>query len=103
VALGLTALKAGFIHVHNKHRASIEGYSQWLRTSHAAAAARQSQRSRQGIIKTFAGNSTEGFISALQDTLGRNVNPRAGRHLAVHHQPFVLELAEVLPVCPVSN
>ena len=37
----------------------------------------------------------EGLVGALQDPLRADVDPRAGGHLAVHHLPGVLEVAEV--------
>ena len=48
-------------------------------------------------------NRAEGLIGALQDALGADVDPRAGRHLPVHHQALGLELAEMLPIRPVTN
>ena len=39
---------------------------------------------------------------ALQDALRADVDPRAGGHLAVHHQAARLELAEVAPRSPSS-
>ena len=49
------------------------------------------------------GDGAERLVGALQDALGADVDPRPGRHLAVHHQPFGLQLAELLPVGPVPN
>ena len=40
------------------------------------------------------------LVGALQDALRADVDPRAGRHLAVHRQAAVLEVAEVLPRGP---
>ena len=42
----------------------------------------------------------EGLVGALQDPLGADVDPGAGRHLAVHHQALAVELVEVLPGGP---
>ena len=42
----------------------------------------------------------EGFVSALQNALRRDVNPGAGRHLAVHHQAHFVELIEVFLCAP---
>ena len=39
----------------------------------------------------------EGLVGALHDALAADVDPRAGRHLAVHHQALAVELVEVLP------
>ena len=51
----------------------------------------------------FLRDRAEGLVGALQDALGADVDPRAGRHLPVHHQALGLELAELLPVRPVAN
>ena len=42
----------------------------------------------------------ERLVGALQDALRADVDPAAGRHLAVHRQALVLEIAEVLPRGP---
>ena len=42
----------------------------------------------------------ERFVRALHDALAADVDPAAGRHLAVHRQAAVLEIAEVLPRRP---
>ena len=48
----------------------------------------------------FVRHRSEGFKCALNDSLCANVNPTAGGHLPVHHQPFAFELMEVFPVGP---
>ena len=45
----------------------------------------------------------EGLVGALHDALRADVDPGAGRHLAVHHQPLGIELVEVLPVGPLRH
>ena len=40
------------------------------------------------------------FVGALQDALAADVDPAAGRHLAVHRQAAVLEVAERVPGGP---
>ena len=45
----------------------------------------------------------ERLVRALEDALGRDVDPGAGRHLAVHRQPLALQLAERLPVRPLAD
>ena len=42
----------------------------------------------------------EGLVGALDDALRADVDPRAGGHLAVHHQALAVELVEVLPRRP---
>ena len=45
----------------------------------------------------------EGLVGALHDPLAADVDPRAGRHLAVHHEALAIELVEVLPVRPAAD
>src|SRR5689334_1329821 len=45
----------------------------------------------------------KGFVSALNDSLRADVDPRASGHLAVHHQALSLELAKVIPGRPAAN
>ena len=103
VALGLAALEAGFVHIDDEHRASIERDRERLGAAHAATAAGESQRAGECAAKALARDGGEGLEGALEDALRGDVNPGPGRHLAVHHEPLVLELAEVLPVGPVAH
>jgi hypothetical protein len=45
----------------------------------------------------------KGLVGALHDALGADVDPAAGRHLAVHHQALAVEFVEVLPGGPVRH
>ena len=45
----------------------------------------------------------EGLVGALDDALAADVDPRARRHLAVHHQALAVELVEVLPRRPLRH
>ena len=45
----------------------------------------------------------EGFVGALHDALAANVDPAASGHLAVHRQPFGIQLVEVFPGRPVRD
>ena len=49
------------------------------------------------------GDGEEGFVSPLHNALRADVDPGAGRHLAVHHQALLIQLVEVLPVGPVRH
>ena len=53
--------------------------------------------------KCRARDRAERLVRALHDSLRADVDPRARRHLAVHHQPAPLELAEVLPGRPAAR
>src|SRR5699024_997266 len=101
VALALAAVEAGSVDVDDEAGAAVEGHRQGLGTAHAAAAGGDGQRAGQGAVEAFAGDGAEGLVGALEDALRGDVDPGPGGHLAVHHQPFGLELAEVLPVRPV--
>ena len=53
------------------------------------------------VFTGVAGGVGEGI--ALEDALGADVDPRAGRHLAVHHQALTLKLVKVLPGRPAPH
>jgi hypothetical protein len=53
--------------------------------------------------KCSARHRAEGLVRALQDALRADVDPRAGRHLAVHGEPLPLQLAEHLPRRPARH
>src|SRR5713226_131331 len=50
-----------------------------------------------------AGTGGESLIRTLQDALRANVDPAAGRHLAVHGQPHLLQTAELFPSSPLGH
>ena len=51
----------------------------------------------------LAAHLDEGLVGALHDALAADVDPRAGGHLAVHHQALAIELVEMLPGRPVRH
>ena len=53
--------------------------------------------------KCLSGRTGKRLVGALQDALGADVDPASGGHLAVHHQPGLIELVEGLPVGPVRH
>ena len=57
-------------------------------------------RPAQSAAEVLARRLGEGLVGALQDALGADVDPRAGRHLAVHRQALALEVAEDVPGRP---
>ena len=81
----------------------VHRHGQRLRTAHAAQPRGEGDRAGQGAAEPLLRNRAEGLVGALQDALGADVDPRAGRHLPVHHQALGLELAELLPIRPVAN
>ena len=50
-----------------------------------------------------ARDGTKCFVRALHNALRADVNPRAGRHLAVHGEPHPLEFTEVIPRRPTAD
>ncbi len=103
VALGLPAVEAGPVDVDDEAGAAVEGDRERLGAAHAAATGGDRQGSCERPVEALAGDRGEGLVGALEDALGGDVDPRAGGHLAVHHQAFGFECAEVLPVRPVAD
>ena len=97
------ALKAFGVDVDDDHRTVIKGHGEGLGAAHPTAASRQRQRSGEGSVELLARNSSERLVGSLKDSLCADVNPRAGRHLAVHRQPFGFEPAEFGPVSPITD
>ena len=85
---------------HPRHRRGER-----LRAAHAAEA-RGEDPQVSGALRPLDVRLTrgdEGLVGALQDALRADVDPRAGRHLAVHDEALLLELAEVLPGGPLAD
>ena len=74
-----------------------------LCAAHAAEPCGQGDRAREGAVEVLLRDGRERLVGALQDALRADVDPRSGRHLAVHREPEVLEAAELLPVGPVAD
>ena len=85
-----------------RHRAGQRG-GQRLRAAHAAQAGGQDPLARQVVVVVLAAGFDEGLEGALHDALAADVDPAAGRHLAVHEQALAVELVEVLPVGPLRH
>ena len=51
----------------------------------------------------LAAHLGEGLVRALDDALRADVDPAAGGHLAVHHEPLAIELVEHLPIRPFGH
>ena len=61
------------------------------------------QRPRAIAVEVRARAGAERLVRALHDALRADVDPRARRHLAVHHEALAVELVEVLPRRPVRH
>src|SRR5690606_8679980 len=73
---------------------------QRLRATHAAQARGEDPAPLEAAAVVLPAHLDEGLVGALHDALAADVDPRAGGHLAVHHQALAVELVEVLPVGP---
>ena len=76
---------------------------QRLRAAHPAEAGGERDRAGERAAEAAAGDLGEALVRALQDALRADVDPRAGRHLAVHREAERFEAAELLPVPPLGD
>jgi hypothetical protein len=97
------ALDGARVGVDAEHDAAVHGDGQRLRTAHAAEPGGQRDGARESAAEPLLGDGGECLVGSLEDALGADVDPRPGRHLAVHGQPQRLQAAELLPVRPVAD
>ena len=81
----------------------VHGHRERLGTAHAPEPGGQGDGAGQGAAELLVRHGRERLERALQDPLRADVDPRAGRHLPVHDQTHLVELAELLPVGPVAD
>ena len=74
-----------------------------LGAAHATAAGGQHEPAAQRAAEAGVRDRRERLVRPLHDALGADVDPRAGRHLAVHRQPLGLEPPERVPVRPLGH
>ena len=74
-----------------------------LSAAHSAKAARKDPFSIEVAVIVLAPCFGESFISTLNNTLRSDVYPRTRSHLPIHHQPLLIEIIEVIPICPVRD
>ena len=74
-----------------------------LRAAHAAEARGQYPFALEVAAEMLAAHFGEGLVGALDDALAADVDPRSGRHLAVHHQAQAIEFVELLPGRPFGD
>jgi len=79
------------------------GRGERLRSAHSAKAAGEDPFALQVAVVMLAAGFDEGFIGALDDPLGPDIDPAARRHLPVHHQAELIEFVEMIPVGPMRN
>ena len=85
------------------HRSAGHGRGERLRAAHAAEPRRQEPFALEIAAIMLAADFREGFVGALHDALRADIDPRAGGHLAVHHEALAIELVELLPGAPMRH
>ena len=96
-------LNARRINFDSEKHCAIHRCGEWLRAAHASEAAGQNKLSFKRTAKMFPASGGKGFECTLHDSLAADVNPRAGRHLAVHRQAQALEAIKLGVIVPLSD
>jgi hypothetical protein len=100
---GLQALLDALrIDVNAQKSRAGHGCGEGLSSTHAAHAAADDQLAGEVAAKMLFSSRGKCLERSLHDSLGADVNPGAGGHLAVHHQAGAFEFVELLPVRPVA-
>ena len=76
---------------------------QRLRATHPAQSARQDPAPLERSAIMLPPRLDKGFIGALNDALRSDIDPRPGRHLAVHCQTLLIQIVEMIPRRPMRN
>ena len=79
---------------------AVHGGGKRLRATHAAEAGGDHDPAAQRAAEVAARSGGESLVRTLHNALGSDVNPAAGRHLAVHRQAAILEVTEGFPGGP---
>ena len=98
-----TPRDARLVDVDADRHAAVHRHRERLRAAHPAEPAGQRDRALQRPAEALVGDRRERLVGALEDALGADVDPRAGRHLAVHRQPERVEAPELVPRRPVAD
>ena len=80
---------------------AVERDRERLGAAHAAEAGGERDRPGERAAEALARDRGERLVRALQDALRADVDPRAGRHLAVHRQARALRAAGTRPRSPI--
>ena len=94
---------AALLAFDREHRRARHRRSERLRAAHAAEPCRQDPLVVEHAAVVLATRFGKRLVRALHDALAADVDPRAGRHLAEHHQALAIELVEVLPRRPMRD
>ena len=96
-------LDPGRIGLDAEGDATVHRDGERLRAAHPAEPAGERHRPRERPAEPLRRGLGERLVRPLQDALGPDVDPRARRHLPVHREPGVLELAERVPRRPLRH
>ena len=96
-------LYAAGLAFHRQHAGAREDRGERLRAAHAAEPAGEDPAAAQIAVVMLAPRLHEGLVGTLHDALRADIDPRTGRHLAVHHQTLAVEFVEMGPVGPVPD
>src|SRR5579883_2901937 len=97
VSTGQALLNARRINIDSEKACPIHSGCQGLRATHSAHSARNDKLTIQAA-KMSAACLGKSLVCSLHDALTANVDPRAGSHLAIHHQALLFELVKMFPV-----
>ena len=101
---GLQALLDALgIDVNSQKSRAGHGCGQRLSSAHSAHAAADDQLAGEIAAEMFFACGGKSFEGALHDALRADIDPRAGGHLAIHHQAGALQFVELLPVRPMAD
>ena len=95
------SLRPAGIHFDDQGHALVHRDRQRLSTAHPAETAGQHDLPLETVPALLRGESAERLVRALKNALRADVDPAAGRHLAVHDQALGGQLVEVLLRRPV--
>ena len=100
VARRQPAFDAGAVDLDHERDAAVHGDGERLRAAHAAETGGDDQPAVQAATEMAARELRERLVGPLQDALRPDVDPAAGRHLSVHRQAAIFEIAETIPRRP---
>src|SRR6185503_4121352 len=95
-----TTRDATWINFNHQCRRAVHRRGERLRATHAAETGGDDNPSTQGAAEMAMRSGGESLVSALQNALCTDVNPAAGRHLAVHRQAAMFEITKCFPGGP---
>ena len=94
---------AGRIDIDAEGDTVVHRDGQRLCSPHPAETGGESECPGEGPAEALLGDGGERLEGALEDSLGADVDPRAGGHLAVHRETGGFQFPEMLPVRPVRH